>query len=233
MEQALAPSDLDRPAREGRSPYRPGPGTDRAGPSGRAPAGGARGAHAGRDARSRTTPSELVTEQLEEVQEYVDLCDLLRVAQATAAQRAQHRQDAGPTREPDGPGADRRPADRQRLPEGDRRAGDGRAKGLLRVRTGRRCKSWTTSSRRSARRTCRLLGDNIVLILNVVKDMTQPQILGVIQNIIAASENELKQPIDTSLRSLLGQMRDPDVRRGLVAHHACASRHRGAKRPRS
>ncbi|MFH0914856.1 MAG: DUF1641 domain-containing protein, partial [bacterium] len=60
------------------------------------------------------------------------------------------------------------------------------------------------------------LGDNVVLMLNVIKDMTQPQILGFVRTVISESETALAEPVDTSLRSLVGQMRDPDVRRGLT-----------------
>lgn len=62
----------------------------------------------------------------------------------------------------------------------------------------------------------RALGDNIVLILNVVKEMTQPQIMGFVKNTVATVEAEVAQPIDTSLRALLRQMNDPAVRRGLA-----------------
>ncbi len=62
----------------------------------------------------------------------------------------------------------------------------------------------------------RRLGDNIVLILNTVKDMTQPEILGLVRAIVAQSEVEVTKPVNTSLPALLGQMRDPNVRRGLA-----------------
>ncbi|OQA43444.1 MAG: hypothetical protein BWY52_01876 [Chloroflexi bacterium ADurb.Bin325] len=60
------------------------------------------------------------------------------------------------------------------------------------------------------------LGDNVVLMLNTVKDMTQPEILGFIRGLMAQAEVEVAKPVDTSLPALLGQMRDPDVRRGLT-----------------
>ena len=60
------------------------------------------------------------------------------------------------------------------------------------------------------------LGDNIVLILNVVKDMTQPEIMQFVRNTLLVAEREVDKPVDTSLRALLGQMRDPNVRRGLA-----------------
>lgn len=60
------------------------------------------------------------------------------------------------------------------------------------------------------------LGDNVVLILNTVKDMTQPEIMGFVRNFVANVELEVEKPVNTSLPALLGQMRDPNVRRGLV-----------------
>jgi uncharacterized protein YjgD (DUF1641 family) len=62
----------------------------------------------------------------------------------------------------------------------------------------------------------RKLGDNVVLILNVVKDMTQPEIMSLIRNIVSGVEDEVAKPVNTSLPALLGQMRDPNVRRGLA-----------------
>jgi hypothetical protein len=60
------------------------------------------------------------------------------------------------------------------------------------------------------------LGDNVVLMLNTVKDMTQPEILGLVRAIVAQSEVEVAKPVNTSLLALIGQMRDPNVRRGLA-----------------
>jgi uncharacterized protein YjgD (DUF1641 family) len=60
------------------------------------------------------------------------------------------------------------------------------------------------------------LGDNVVLILNVVKDMTQPHIMSFVRNTVSAVERENEKPVDASLRSLLRQMNDPAVRRGLA-----------------
>ncbi len=60
------------------------------------------------------------------------------------------------------------------------------------------------------------LGDNIVLILNTVKDMTQPEILTFVRNTLLLAEEEVGKPVDTSLFSLLRQLQDPAVRRGLA-----------------
>jgi uncharacterized protein YjgD (DUF1641 family) len=60
------------------------------------------------------------------------------------------------------------------------------------------------------------LGDNIVLILNTVKDMTQPEIMTFIRSTLLVAEKEVEKPVDTSYMALLRQMRDPAVRRGLA-----------------
>ena len=60
------------------------------------------------------------------------------------------------------------------------------------------------------------LGDNIVLILNTVKDMTQPEIMSFVRNTLLVAEQEIGKPVDISYTSLLRQMRDPEVRRGLA-----------------
>jgi uncharacterized protein YjgD (DUF1641 family) len=60
------------------------------------------------------------------------------------------------------------------------------------------------------------LGDNIVLILNVAKEMTQPQIMNLVRTTLGEVEQELSKPVETSLFALLRQMNDPAVRRGLA-----------------
>ncbi len=60
------------------------------------------------------------------------------------------------------------------------------------------------------------LGDNVVLILNTVKEMTQPEVMGFVRSFVANVELEAEKPVNPSLPALLGQMRDPNVRRGLA-----------------
>lgn len=62
----------------------------------------------------------------------------------------------------------------------------------------------------------RQLGDNIVLILRTVKEMTQPEIMTFLRNTVNSVGEEAEMPVSISYRSLLGQMRDPHVRRGLA-----------------
>ena len=65
------------------------------------------------------------------------------------------------------------------------------------------------------------LGENIVQMLDIVKDVTQPEMLAVAQRMLdalqrqqAAAELEPAEP--PGLIALAGQMRDPEVRRGLA-----------------
>lgn len=60
------------------------------------------------------------------------------------------------------------------------------------------------------------LGDNVVLILNTVKEMTQPEIMNFVRNTLLVAEKEIEAPVDISFASLLRQFRDPEVRRGLA-----------------
>ncbi len=60
------------------------------------------------------------------------------------------------------------------------------------------------------------LGDNVVLILNTVKDMTQPEIIQFVRSTLLIAEEEVAKPVDISTFGLLRQMQDPSVRRGLA-----------------
>ncbi len=62
----------------------------------------------------------------------------------------------------------------------------------------------------------RQLGDNIVLILRTVKEMTQPEVMNLLHNTVQVIGPESTGKVETSIPALLGQMRDPDVRRGLA-----------------
>jgi uncharacterized protein YjgD (DUF1641 family) len=60
------------------------------------------------------------------------------------------------------------------------------------------------------------LGDNIVLILNTIKEMTQPEIMSFVHDTLLVAEGEIDKPVDISYTGILRQMRDPAVRRGLA-----------------
>jgi len=58
------------------------------------------------------------------------------------------------------------------------------------------------------------LGDNVVLILNTVKEMTQPEIMTMLSNTAHSIQDE--EPLNTSMISILRQLNDPAVRKGLA-----------------
>ena len=64
----------------------------------------------------------------------------------------------------------------------------------------------------------RQLGDNVVLILNTVKALTQPEVMNLVNNLTQGFQEVEEHPeqLSTSFMGMLGQMRDPDVRRGLA-----------------
>jgi len=59
------------------------------------------------------------------------------------------------------------------------------------------------------------LGENIVLILQTVKEMTQPEIMRMVQNTAQVIREE-EPPADVSMLAILKQLNDPAVKRGLA-----------------
>lgn len=60
----------------------------------------------------------------------------------------------------------------------------------------------------------RQLGDNIVLILQTIKEMTQPEIMHLLRTTVHVAKEE--EPGETSLLSIVRQLNDPAVKRGLA-----------------
>ena len=65
------------------------------------------------------------------------------------------------------------------------------------------------------------LGDNIVHMLDIIKSLTQPEMLAVADRLLAAVQRqqqlaELEPEEPPGLLALAGQMRDPEVRRGMA-----------------
>jgi uncharacterized protein YjgD (DUF1641 family) len=60
----------------------------------------------------------------------------------------------------------------------------------------------------------RQLGENIVLILQTVKEMTQPEVMTMLRHTASVMKDE--RPPDTSLMGILRQLNDPAVKRGLA-----------------
>ena len=158
---------------------------------------------------------QLVTVQLEEVQEYVDLCDVLRLVKRLLRNgrnidkmldQLESLMDLAQTVGPLTDSAFEKATDL--LQSAERRGYFALARGGARA-----ADNVVTSF---SPEEIEQLGDNVVPLVNVMRDVTQPQVLNLVHEVISKSEVELAQPIDTSLRSLLSQMRDPDTRRGLV-----------------
>ena len=62
------------------------------------------------------------------------------------------------------------------------------------------------------------LGDNVVTILMTIKEMTQPEVMTMAQNLAGTMRKTEAQPeeVNTSFWSILKQLRDPQTRRGLA-----------------
>ena len=70
----------------------------------------------------------------------------------------------------------------------------------------------------------RLLGDNVVTILNTVKALTQPEMMNLVNNLTAGYHEADGQDLPTGFMGLMNQMRDPQVRRGLALTMAMLKR---------
>ncbi len=63
----------------------------------------------------------------------------------------------------------------------------------------------------------RALGDNVVLILETVREMTQPEVMGLLRRTAVTAQHSDDTYADPpSTLTLLRQLRDPEVRRGLA-----------------
>ena len=69
----------------------------------------------------------------------------------------------------------------------------------------------------------RRLGENVVLILSVVKDLTQPEIMSLVHNIVSGVEVEVAKPVNTSLPAAPRPDARPERPPRPGAHHAGAA----------
>ena len=60
------------------------------------------------------------------------------------------------------------------------------------------------------------LEQNIPPLMETVKDAAKPETVQFLQRTFTAVEEEVQKPVDSSMGGLLRQLRDPDVRRGLA-----------------
>jgi uncharacterized protein YjgD (DUF1641 family) len=157
----------------------------------------------------------LAVEQLEEVQEYVDLSDLLRLVKRLLRNgrniermldQLESLMDLAATVGPLSDHAFSKAVDT--LAELEHKGYFAFARGGLKI-----ADNIVTSF---TEQDVAALSDNVALILNVVKDLTQPQIMTLIRDTLTAAEKEIEKPVDISLLALLRQMNDPAVRRGLA-----------------
>lgn len=158
----------------------------------------------------------LAVEQLEEVQEYVDLGDLLRILKRllrngrnieAMLDQLESLMDLAQTVGPLSNQAFETATDL--LQQAEHKGYFAFARGGLKIADN----IVTSFTEEDVMR----LGDNVVLILNTVKDMTQPEILGLVRSLVSDVEAEVAKPVaNVSLLALLNQMRDPQVRRGLA-----------------
>lgn len=157
----------------------------------------------------------MTVEQLEEVQEYVDLGDLLRLLKRLLRNgrnidkmldQLESLSDLANAVMPLGNDAFAKVVDV--LAEMEHKGYFAFAKGGMRI-----ADNIVTSFGED---DVKQLGDNIVLILRTVKEMTQPEVMNFLRNTVTVAEKEAEGPVDISYRALLGQMRDPNVRRGLA-----------------
>jgi len=157
----------------------------------------------------------LTVEQLEEVQEYVDLADLMRLAKRLLRngrnfdRLLSQLESVVDFAETAGPLADEafgRVV--QLLADMEHKGYFAAARGGVRILDN----IVTSFNAEDIQR----LGDNVVLILNTVKEMTQPEITHFVHDTLLVAEAEIQKPVDTSLAGLVRQLRDPAVRRGLA-----------------
>ena len=60
------------------------------------------------------------------------------------------------------------------------------------------------------------LGDNIVIILNTVRNMTQPEIMALANNAVGAIQEDIPDQGQVSTWALLRELSNPKVRRGMA-----------------
>jgi uncharacterized protein YjgD (DUF1641 family) len=157
----------------------------------------------------------LTTEQLEEIQEYVDLGDLLHLIKRLLRNGRNFEamldqlESAMDMLQTIGPLTDSAFAKTvTMLAEAERKGYFVFAKGGMQI-VDNVITSFTEDD-------VRQLGENIVLILRTVKEMTQPEVINLLRNTVQVIDVDKVGKLDTSLPSLLGQMRDPNFRRGLA-----------------
>jgi uncharacterized protein YjgD (DUF1641 family) len=157
----------------------------------------------------------LASEQMEEVQEYLDPEDLVRLLKKLVRHGPQIEMLVDQLDSLTDLLDVARPMLREGVDKATALAGDFEKKGYFTFAQGgmRMMDNVVTSFGED---DVNRLGDNIVLILNTVKDMTQPEIMNFLRNTLLVASKEVEKPVSTSFLDLYRQMQDPAVRRGLA-----------------
>jgi len=157
----------------------------------------------------------LASEQMEEVQEYLDPEDLVRLLKKLIRHGPQIEMLVDQLDSLTDMLDVARPMLREGVDKATALAGDFEKKGYFTFAQGgmRMMDNVVTSFGED---DVNRLGDNIVLILNTVKDMTQPEIMNFLRNTLLVASKEVEKPVSTSFLDLYRQMQDPAVRRGLA-----------------
>ena len=157
----------------------------------------------------------LASEQMEEVQEYLDPEDLVRLLKKMVRHGPQIEMLVDQLDSLTDMLDVARPMLREGMDKATAMAGDFEKKGYFTFAQGgmRMMDNVVTSFNQD---DVNRLGDNIVLILNTVKDMTQPEIMNFLRNTLLVASKEVEKPVSTSFLDLYRQMQDPAVRRGLA-----------------
>jgi uncharacterized protein YjgD (DUF1641 family) len=157
----------------------------------------------------------LSVEQLEEIQEYVELEDLLRLVKRLARNGRNFEKMLNQIESLMDLAETMGPLANEAFGKAVNELTDLERKGYFAfARGGRQIMDNVVTS--FTEEDVNRLGDNVVLILNTVKDMTQPEIMNFVRNTLLVAEKEIEKPVDISYTGLMRQMRDPEVRRGLA-----------------
>lgn len=158
---------------------------------------------------------ELAVEQLEEVQEYIDLDDLLRLFKRllrngrNIEKMLDQMESLMDLLETVGPLAD------DAFGKAVDITASLEAKGYFNfARGGGKVMDGLVAS--FSEQELAQLGDSLPRAAAMVKEIAQPQVLDFAEQAIASAKEELAKPVDVSYLGLLKKMRSPDVRRGLV-----------------
>ncbi len=158
---------------------------------------------------------ELASNELEEIQEYVELEDLLRLVKKLARHRPQLEMLVDQIDTVTDLLEIMGPITREAMDKATSVLAKLEQKGYFKFTRGglRMVDNVMTSF---TEEDVEKLGDNIVLILNTVKDMTQPEIMNFLRNTLLVAEKEIEKPVNISYLALMRQVQDPAVRRGLA-----------------